>query len=86
MDDPILIFSCISNEQEEIQVSMEDFCVFLFRSDELKVRVAHLAMTEEFVESCKYIFPNNSNILKCISVEFKKQIALEESNKNIWAI
>lgn len=65
---------------------MKDFWVFLFRSDELEVRVVHLAMTEEFLESYKYIFPNNSDILNHISVEFKKQIALEESNKNIWGI
>ena len=63
MDDPVLISSCISNEQEEIQVSSKDFSVFLFRSDEPEVRVDHLSMTEEFVESYKYTFPNNSNII-----------------------
>lgn len=48
MDDPVLTSSCISNEQEEIQVSSKDCCVFLFMSGEPEVRVDHLAMTEEF--------------------------------------
>lgn len=68
MDDLVLVSSCISNEQEEIQVSSKDFCVFLFRSDELEVSVDHLSMTEEFVDSHKYTFTNNSNIFNHISV------------------
>lgn len=68
MDDLVLVSSCISNEQEEIQVSSKDFCAFLFRSDELEVSVDHLSMTEEFVDSYKYTFTNNTNIFNHISV------------------
>lgn len=41
-------------------------------------------MTEEFVES--YSSPANRNIFRHVSVEFNRQVAVKESNTNIWAI
>lgn len=48
-----------------------------------EVRVDHLSMTGESVESYKCTLPNNSNTFSPISSQFNEQKTVEETNKNI---